>query len=126
MPKTTRIDIPAASSELIALAGSIQTKHKADGKNSPLDGLDWEKYDPLITKALALDKQIDELNKETEQLVQQRNLIEPDLSDFVRSSRDVLQGIYRQTLRKLLDWGFNVNDSPKAPAKTPAKNHVNA
>lgn len=126
MPKTTRIEIPAASSELIALAGNIQTKHKADGKSSPLDGLDWDHYDPLITKALALDKQIDELNKETEQLVQQRNLIEPDLSDFVRSSRDVLQGVYRQTLRKLLDWGFSVNDTPKTPVKTQAKTKPNA
>ena len=56
-----------------------------------------------ITEAVALDKQIAALNKQTEQLVQQRNLIEPDVKDFVRSARDVLQGVFRQTLRKLLD-----------------------
>ena len=126
MPKTTRIEIPASSSDLIALAGNIQTKHTADGKNSPLDGLDWEKYDPIITQATVLDKQIGDLNKQTEQLIQQRNLLEPDLYDFVRSARDVLQGVYRQTLRKLLDWGFNVDDTPKAAAKIPAKATVNA
>lgn len=124
MPKTTRIGIPSSSSEIIALAGNIQTKHTADGKNSPLDSLDWEKYGPLITQAVALNKQIGDLTKQTEQLVQQRNLIEPELKDFVRSSRDVLQGVHRQALRQLLDWGFDVTDSPKTTAKTPAKTAV--
>ena len=121
MPKSTRIQIPAASSELIALAGNIQTKHTADGAKSPLVSLDWELYGPIVTEAVALDKQIAALNKQTEQLVQQRNLIEPDVKDFVRSARDVLQGVFRQTLRKLLDWGFSVDDTPKTAAKVPAK-----
>lgn len=73
-----------------------------------------------------MGKQIDDLNKQTEQLVQQRNLIEPDLNDFVRSSHDVLQGVCRQTLRKLLDWGFSVNDSPKPSVQAQAKTGGNA
>ena len=56
---------------------------------------------------------------------QQRTNDVTGLGEFVRSARDVLQGVHRDTLRKLNDWAFNVDDTPRvkkpAPASVPAK-----
>ena len=121
MPKTTRINIPAGESDVIALANSIKTKHQSDGNSSPISGLEWVIIGPKIDQAVALDDEIQQLEKQVEQLIQQRSRLTPDIREFVRSSRDVLQGIYRATMRKLMDWGFSVDDTPKAPKKNTAK-----
>jgi hypothetical protein len=50
-------------------------------------------------------------------LVQRRKtLIEKTdgLGDFARQARDILSGVYRNEMKKLGDYGFEVNDSPKA------------
>jgi hypothetical protein len=43
------------------------------------------------------------------------------LSEFVRSCRDVLTGTCRGELRKLIDFGFDVDDTPKAKKAAAAK-----
>ena len=35
------------------------------------------------------------------------------LGDFARQSRDVLSGVYRNEMKKLGDFGFDVNETPK-------------
>jgi hypothetical protein len=35
------------------------------------------------------------------------------LADFARQARDILSGVYRNEMKKLGDFGFDVNDSPK-------------
>jgi len=125
MPKTTRIEIPAADSELIGLAVKIKDKHEKDGATSPITGLDWDTYAPKIDLAEQLEQQIAALNTQSEQLVQKRNALVDELGGFVRSSRDVLQGLNRPALRKLMDWGFSVNDTPKSARKTLVKTDTN-
>lgn len=79
--------------------------------------LDWEGINPIITEADALDDKINDMSRELEKLTQRRKtLVEKSdgLADFARQSRDVLSGVYRNEMKKLGDFGFDVNDSPKA------------
>ena len=112
MPKP-RINIPTNAGDLIELAVAIQEQHSALGKTSPLALLDWEEAAPQIKDANEVQNQIDKLNKELEKLIERRNNYMEPLGDFVRSSRDVLSGVYRSGMRKLGDFGFAVDATPK-------------
>jgi hypothetical protein len=112
-----RVTIPVNAGELIDLCVSIAAEHKELAKDSPLSILDWEEVNPIITEADELDDKIGDLNRELEKLTQRRKtLIEKPggLGDFARQSRDVLSGVYRNEMKRLGDFGFDVNDSPKA------------
>ena len=110
----TRIDIPTGPGELIALADTIENKHDELGKDSPLSLLDWSKVSPEIKEAVAAHKQIETLTRETEQLAQRRTNLVRELAQFVRQARDILAGVHRGEERKLSDYGFAVDDTPKA------------
>ena len=123
MPKP-RITIPTGAADLIELAGDIQEQHDELGKDSPLALLDWKIISPQVKEATDVQKQIDKLTKDLEKLTERRNNLIDPLGDFVRSSRDILSGVYRAEMRKLGDYGFEVDDTPKpkkpkpdAPAK---------
>jgi hypothetical protein len=112
-----RINIPVPPSELIGLCQAVAAEHKDQGKNSPLSILDWEKIDPTIAEAKEVDAKITDLNRELEQLTERRRTLvdTPNgLADFARQSRDILSGVFRNEIKKLGDFGFEVTDSPKA------------
>lgn len=109
----SRVEIPINPGELIDLSVKIAAAHKTQAAASPLTILKWDEVEPLITEADELDDRIGSLNRELEKLSQRRkNLIEgPNgLGDFVRQSRDVLSGVYRNEMKRLGDFGFEVND----------------
>lgn len=119
-----RIPIPTNAGDLIDLSVAIQEQHTTLGKNSPLALLDWEKAAPQIKDASDVQNQVDKLNKNLEKLIERRNNLIDPLGDFVRSSRDVLSGVYRSEMRKLGDFGFEVDGTPKpkkAKPEVPAK-----
>ena len=116
--KNPRIEIPNSVAVAINLAGTIKKEHDELGKDSPLVVLDWKAYGPVITEATAINQQIEELSRKLEQLSQRRAALAEPVLDIVRSSRDVLTGAYRAELRKLTDFGFEVDDTPRA--KKPA------
>jgi hypothetical protein len=116
-----RVTIPVNPGELIDLCVGIAAEHKEQGKDSPLSILDWEEISPIIAEADTLDDKIVNMSRELEKLTQRRKaLIEKSdgLADFARQSRDVLSGVYRNEMKKLGDFGFDVNDSPKAKKTT--------
>jgi hypothetical protein len=41
-----------------------------------------------------------------------------------KASRDVLTGIYRKNMKRMGDWGFTVDDTPKATAASKAKKAI--
>lgn len=119
-----RITIPVQPRVLIKLCIDVETEHKEQGKDSPLSILDWEKISPTIKEADEVDSKIASLNRELEKLAERRRtLIETPggLSDFARQARDILSGVHRNEIRKLGDYGFDVNDSPKAKRVTEKK-----
>ena len=116
-----RIAIPANPTPLIELAATIKAQHVKLGKNSPLIVLDWEKNGPLIDEAAAADAKLIALEKEVEILSGRVSVLkDTSLVDFVRSCRDVLTGTFRGELRQMVDFGFEVNDSPRSKKTTEA------
>ena len=123
-----RITIPTDPTEIITLAKAIHDKHVALGDNTPLGGIKWDDIAPRIAQAGGFDDDADRLRKESEQSREKRDNLVPDLSDLVRSARDILSGTYRSELRRLEDFGYSVDDTPKrnvnatsAPAPALAK-----
>lgn len=107
----TRINIPKQPTALIALCQAIAGGHKQEGKESPLNILEWEEINPLIQEAKEVDEKVNQLYVELDKyLERRRSLIEnpAGLSDFVRRSRDILIGIYRNETAKLGDYGFEL------------------
>ena len=110
-----------ASTPLIQMAVAIKAQHEKLGKNSPLVVLDWEKNSPLIEEASAADVNLTKLEKEVEKVSGRVNtLVESSISEFVRSCRDVLTGAFRGELRQMVDFGFEVDDTPRAKKATEA------
>lgn len=115
--KNVRITIPTNPTELLNLAKSIYTKHTDDGADSPLNQLEddnWADNGPKIADALDLDAQTKQLEKALENLYAQRNLLLDPVKKTVLASRDLLSGKFSKNPKKLGDWGFVVDDSPKA------------
>ena len=110
-----RIAIPVNRSPLIEMAVAIKAQHDKLGKSSPLAVLDWEKNGPLIDEASAANVKLNGLEKEVEKLSGRVNvLVESSIAGFVRSCRDVLTGAFRGELRQMVDFGFEVDDTPRA------------
>ena len=114
-----RINIPLNPTLLILLAAAIKAQHGQLGKNSPLTALEWDTLAPLIDEAATADAKLTALQKEVEVLSGRRQvLLDDTLTDFVRSSRDILLGVFRKEPRLLIDFGFDVSDTPRV--KKPA------
>lgn len=120
-----RINIPTDPTEIITLAKAIHDQHVELAANSPLGAIKWDKISPLITQAKGPDDDADRLRKESDQSREKRDNLVPSVTDLVRSARDILSDTYRSELRRLEDFGFGVDDTPKrnrtaTPASTPA------
>lgn len=107
---------------LLELAGGIYTKHQQDGASSPLKSLvdnNWEVTGPKIAVCLQNHQKAEELKRQMEIAYQERDKVLGEIEDIVRNSAALLKGIYRNTPKKLGDWGFEVNETVTTK-KTPA------
>jgi cell division protein FtsB len=57
-----------------------------------------------------LHEKVKKLERELETLYEERDAIVEKVKDQVYRSRDILKGIHRADLRKLGDWGFDVDN----------------
>ena len=115
--QNVRVQIPRNVTELLTLAENIYEKHQADAAASPLNTLqdaNWKDNGDKIAQAQALDEKAKQMQKDLEGLFEQRDLLVQPLLATVKASRDLLLGIYTSNPKKLGDWGFSVDDSPKA------------
>jgi len=111
-----RVIIPINISDMLDLADKIYQKHLSDGVNSPLSKiqlLDWNIIGPTIAPTLAYHNQAITLKAEAEQCYVERDLVIPNIIAIVRASRDTLTGVYRQNMKHLSDWGFEVEASAR-------------
>ncbi len=112
---------------LLKLSEDIIKRHKKDGRNSPLAGIDMadmekkmrsarEKY----SEALELRKRSEKLTQEVQRLLgihkSQKTTQPGHLLFYTTRVRDVLKGLFRETIRKLGEWGFVVNENGKEDA----------
>ena len=114
-----KVEIPRNPTELIALLSKVATKHAALGAASPLTALKWGENLPKLAEAKAQDQLSDDFHRQAEKATGERDKYVPAITEFIRSIRDVLLGIYRDNPDALGDFGFKVSDSSSAPAPAP-------
>lgn len=113
MAKQVRVQISKNAEKLLNLAELIAKKHLELGADSPLNVLDWDKQAENVKAGLELHKQAKEYERLAEQAHEQRNLLLTPLDDLVKQSRDLLKALYRAEPKKLGEFGFVVDESPK-------------
>lgn len=119
MTKTTkgRINLSANIRESLALAQKVHEKHRADGAASilgELDDLDWAVTGPTIDPCLAKHEEAESLSRQAEEAYRIRDAMLADINEIVRASKNILKGKYTKNPKALGDWGFTVDDTPKA------------
>ncbi len=113
---TVRIVIPTNVGELLKLANLVYKKHQADGKNSPLNALEdykWNDIGPNLALAAAKHEEAEEYSRRAEQAYRDRDRLMGDVKGLIRASRDLLKAIFKKSPKKLGEWGFEVNDTPR-------------
>lgn len=111
-----RVEISRSPKAILDLAAGIYKKHTDDGAASPLNNLEdnnWTDNGAKIQEAQNLQTEIDAIEKGLESLYRQRDLLIAPILETIQSSRDLLLGIYAKNPKKLGDWTFTVNDTPK-------------
>lgn len=107
-----RVVIPKNPSELLSLGNSIYQKHVNDGANSPLSVLndyDWNVVGPTIANATNLHQVAESTRNQSETLRQERDIIMPFIINIIKASRDILAGANAKNMKRLSDWGFQVD-----------------
>ena len=112
-----RVIIPRNAAQRLELASLIYAKHLDMANSSPLNSLQsntWSNNGPEITSAKALHHQAEEFKRQMELAYRQGDLLLGKIDESIKSSRDLLLGVYRTNPKELGQWGFEVNDSKKA------------
>jgi len=120
-----RIKIPENPGELLDLGNKINAKHQADGSASPLNVLQtngWDTMGPVTQECLTSHQQAEEFSRKAEELYRKRDGMLKQVESAIKSSRDLLLGVYRDNPKSLGQWGFQVDDSPST--KKPKENTV--
>ena len=100
--------------QLLKLGGEIYAKHLLDGAESPLKSLvdnNWDVTGPKIALCLQNHQMAEELKRQMELAYKERDKVLVEIEEIVRNSAALLKGIYRNTPKKLNDWGFEVIDT---------------
>lgn len=117
-----RVLISRNPEELLKLADKVYKKHVADSTASDLNGLDSETYDwskvgPTITTCQDLHDLAEELKGKMEEAYRKRDALLTPIEEHVKGSSAYLKGKYAKQPKKLSNWGFEVDDTPKAAKK---------
>jgi hypothetical protein len=116
-----RVVIPENPAAKIALAEKINAKHIEAGAQSPLHSLEtnkWEENGPKVATCRQLHNEAETKKQQAEVAYRQRDVLLDPITNSIKASRDLLIGVYRENPKKLIDWGFVVDDTPRAPKKT--------
>ena len=108
-----RVSIPKKKRELIILAQKVLSKHQLDAEQSKLGVLDWSTFDEKIQQALSMQNAAEDLARKSKLTTEQCDLLLEEIHSHLRSSRDVLSGVFKSEMKKLGDWGYNVIESTR-------------
>jgi hypothetical protein len=124
MAKTSgRIAISRNLGQMLDLAVKVYGKHVADGNASQLkvlEGDPWTKVGPTIAPALAKHNEAEALKGKMEAAYRERDLLTPAIDAALKSSRNLLKALNTSNPKRLAEWGFDVDDTAKAPKKPKA------
>ena len=120
--KGFRVVLPDNIPQKLDLAGKINAKNTADGNNSPLKALvdhNWETTGPKVKTCLDLHNKGEEYRRLMEEAYRDRDALLVEIDGIIKSSRDLLLGVYGNTPKRLGEWGFTVDDSPRSKPEPP-------
>lgn len=103
-----KIGIPSNPDKKALLAKDILTRAVDEGALSPLKPLINDQITAKVNAITAKTKQAVEMRHQSEILIEQRNNMIADVEQFIRSSRDILTGIYPNEMKRLTEYGFEV------------------
>lgn len=115
-----RVNIPTNPALELELGTRIYAKHLADGQTSLLKNLqshNWDTNGPEVANAMNLHEQAEDLQRQANLMYRKRDLLLEEIDQSIKSSRDLLLGVYHDNPKELNQWGFDVSDSPKTTAK---------
>ena len=116
-----RVHVPRAAKDGFELAAKIYKQHLADGAKSELhnlDGMNWDVVGPTIVQGQEHHEEAERLKGLMEERYRLRDAAFAPVDEIVRASATYLKGKYAKIPKKLANWGFEVDDTPKAkPAK---------
>lgn len=126
MVKTTkgRVAINRNIEEMLDLAAKIYAKHLEDGANSYLHHLEdanWDEIGPTISEVLAHHQQAESLKAQAEERYRMRDAKFKPVMELIRSTKNLLKGKYAKSPKTLGNWGFSVDDTPRAKKKIETK-----
>ena len=114
-----RVKIPVSNPlEVVALAQRVQAKHTLDGDATLLKEINWPVVIKAIDEALMHHNDAEQMRREMLEMYQLREQKLAIVKGFVRDSRDILRRKYKDQLKTLGHWGFDVLD-PKLPGEEP-------
>lgn len=119
MGNKIRVDIPTDVYLLLDLGDLILKKHQLDGAASILSIINMAEYESLLTNAKVKHDEGETFSRLKEDAFEQRNyalgllyhqntFTENSVLFIVLSVRDVLKGVFRDELRQMGKWGFEV------------------
>ncbi len=115
-----RVIIPKNPSLKLDLASRIYTKHISMADVSPLNALQshtWAVNGPEVANAQTLNQQAEDFQRQAELAYRNRDILLAEIDESIKSTRDLLLGIYRDNPKELGQWGFEVDDSVRSGLK---------
>jgi hypothetical protein len=121
-----RVLISRNPEKLLKLAEKVYNKHVTDGAVSELNNMDssvydWAKVGPAIPVCLGFHHDAEALKGKMEEAYRKRDALLKSIDEHVKGSRTYLKGKYSRQPKKLGSWGFEVDDTAKAPKKKTGK-----
>ncbi|WP_320052591.1 hypothetical protein [uncultured Acetobacteroides sp.] len=116
-----KIVIPTNLDKRAKLAKDIMGRATQDGEKSPIKTII---SDPLKAKIETVEvkaKQANEYRRQVEVLIEERNNLMKEVDQFIRSSRDILTGIFPNEPKKLTEYGFEVDENRSKKSSAPKK-----
>lgn len=102
--------------KILEVSEIVYAKHLADGDSSQLSTLvdyDWAIVGPTIATAKAKHAQAERLKGEMEAAYRERDLLMPAIDEILKASKNLLKAINSKNPKRLTEWGFSVDDTPK-------------
>lgn len=124
MGNKIRVDIPTDVDLLLDLGDNILKKHQNDGVASVLNIINMAEYESLLADAKQKHKDGGDFGRLKENAFEQRNFAlgllyfqntftENTVLYFVLAVRDLLKGAFRDELRQIGKWGFEVVENAR-------------
>jgi hypothetical protein len=79
-----------------------------------LQDITWADEGSKVSVALSKHNEAETLKLQMEQAYRERDLLMKNIPAVVKNSRDLLTGIHRENMKRLGEWGFSIDDSPRA------------